>query len=309
MADTRYGYIDAVTKRTLLNRAIAYLKSYRDFTEDIFPAIKVPSSKFQWVEFFKEALEIRDTVRAIYSDAEEVNLSATFNEGQTISNSIALPVDMQEMKNAYDGYDVFANKQEAALNIIMRGKMKEVCDVATDTTNSFLSGNTIDIDGTTRKKWDAADSNPLKDIMDLKQVVEDSCGMEPNRLIIGKSYWRVLMGHDDLINMLPSTSICKLTKDNGSSLFEAEKVVVPTVNYYDSADGEFVNMFDDILIWAYVDNRNMYPAWGNTFIRQQPETYQEEKSRYITRVGADIEFKVIVRSKGSAGYISNALTT
>jgi hypothetical protein len=309
MADTRYGYIDAVTKRTLLNRAIAYMNSYRDFTEDIFPAIKVPSSKFQWLKFGKEALELRDTARAIYSDAEEVNLSASFNEGQTQSHSITIPVDMQELRNAYDGYNVYADKQEMALSIIMRGKMKTISDVATDTTNSYLSGNTVNIDGTTRKKWDVDGSDPLKDIMDLKQLVEDSCGFEPNRLIIGKTYWRALMGHADLISMLPTTSISKLTRNNASSLFEVEKVVIPTLNYYDSGDGEFVSMFDDILIWAYVDNRNMYPAWGNTFIRQEPETYQEERSRYITRVGADIEYSVIVRSKGSAGYINNALTT
>ncbi len=139
MSDTRYGYVDSITKRSLLNRAIAFVGNYTDFTEDIFPEIEVPSSKFQWMEFGKESFEIKDTERALYSDAEEINLSASFKEGSTQSHSIALPIDIREIQNAYDGYDVFSTKQEVALNTIMRGKMKEISRVATDTTNSFLN--------------------------------------------------------------------------------------------------------------------------------------------------------------------------
>lgn len=309
MADTRYGYIDAITKRTLLNRAIAFINSYKDFTEDIFPSITVPSSKFQWVEFGKEAMQLRETERAIYTDAEEINLSAVFNEGQTQSHSIALPVDIKEMYDAYEGYNVYAEKQTAALNIIMRGKMKEICDIASDTANSFNTTNTIDIDGTTRVKWDDTDnSNPLKDILDLKKIVEDSCGIEPNRLIIGKSYWRVIVENEKINDLLPSTMLGTLSKGIAKDLFETEKVIIPTANYWDNEQSKFVNMLDDILIWAYVNNENMTPAWGNTFIRKEPETYQEIKNRYVTRVGADIEYSVLIRSKGSAGYINNALT-
>ncbi len=307
MADTRYGFIDATTKRVLLQRAIAYMDSYKDFAEDIFPTIKVPSSNFQWLEFGKEALGLKNTARSIYSDAEEINLTASFNEGETQSHSIALPIDIKEMKNAYGGYNVYADKQSAAMNTIMRSRLKEICDVAMDTTNSFLSGNNINIDGTTRKKWNAAGSDPLKDIMDLKKIVEDSCGIEPNRLIIGKSYWRTLVTHPEIRDALPTTTINKLDKKNASELFETEKIVIPMSNYWDASQEKFINMFNDMLIWAYVNNENMTPAWGNTFMRQNPEIYQEEKNRYVIRVGADIEYAVIVRSKGSAGYINNAL--
>lgn len=309
MPDTRYGFVDAITKRTLLHRAIAYLNTYKDFTEDIFPAIKVPSAKFQWLEFGKEAMELRKTERAVYTDAEEINLSAVFNDGQTQSHSIALPVDIKEMNNAYDGYNVFAEKQSVALNIIMRGKMKEICDIALDTGNSFLSSNTINIDGTMRKKWDdTSGSKPLKDILDLKKLIEDSCGVEPNRLIIGKSYWRQLIENEKIKKLLPSTLIRNLNKKVAETLFETEKIIIPMANYWDAEQEKFVSMFDNILIWAYVSNEDMSPAWGNTFIKQEPETYQETKNRYVTRVGADIEYSVIIRSKGSAGYINNALT-
>lgn len=309
MGDTRNGFVDTVTKRALLNRAIAFMDSYKDFTEDIFPSIKVPSNKFQWVEFGKEAQQIRDTARALYTEAEEVDISSVFHESQTEPHSIALPVDIMEINNHIEGYDVYALKQEAAMKIIMNSKLKEVCDAAADTTNSFLSGNFIDIDGTTRKKWDTADSDPLKDILDLKQVVEDSCAETPNRLIIGKTYWRALMNNDSIRNMLSPTLMGgKLDSESAQKLFEAEKVVIPRGNYWDASLGKYEPLFDDILVWAYISDDDMSPSWGNSFIKQEPAVYQHMKNRYVTLVGADVDYSVIVRSKGSAGYINNALS-
>lgn len=309
MAETRYGYPDVALHNTMLKRAIAYINEYKDFTEDIFPSIQVPTGKFQWIEFGKDAMMLKDTARALYTDADEINLNAVFNEAQTQSHSMSSPVDIKEYDEAYKGYDVYATKQSAVLNIIMRSKMKEICDKATDTANSFLSGNTIDIDGSTRVKWDASSgSDPVKDIMDLKKLVEDSCGVEPNRLIIGKSYWRTLVANDAINQLLPSNVIGNLTKPIAEELFEVPKIVIPVANYWDSGEGKFSNMFDDILIWAYVSKEDMTPSWGNTFIRQEPEIYFENKNRYVGRVGADIDYSVIVRSKGSAGYINNALT-
>lgn len=126
-------------------------------------------------------------------------------------------------------------------------------------------------DFTPGTKWDAANSNPINNIDDQKEIVRQKHGYEPNTLIVTPDVHKVLKNHDEVLDRIKYTQKGSITPELLASILEIDNYLIAKgiQNTAEEKDTDAMsNIFGTkkcLLVYAAPVPSIMEPSGGYTF--------------------------------------------
>ena len=164
-------------------------------------------------------------------------------------------LDKREYPIDYRESDEAAFPLEAhATNVVTEGiqlrREKQCADLAQNAAN-YATGNKIVLSGNDQFT-DGTNSDPEGVISDAKSSVRKKIAKDPNTMVIPQVSWDVMKRHPKLRELLATTSKRLVRKEDLQDIFEIENIVI-AASYYASDDtDEFVELWQDNIVLAYV---------------------------------------------------------
>jgi hypothetical protein len=144
-------------------------------------------------------------------------------------------VTQEDRENADTVVQVDARTTEGLVRKLL--VTKEVATAAVLFSTSNFSGHTATYTGT--NQWsDRTNSNPIKNIIDLKWTVKKASGFTPNTITMGRDVWNALMVHSEFIDRVKHTSSRQITIDIVKGLFEVENIYIGESVYDSTNEGQ-----------------------------------------------------------------------
>lgn len=122
-------------------------------------------------------------------------------------------------------------------------------------------------------QWDDALSTPIEDIRAGKRRVQGRTGFRPNKLVLGREVYDVLIDHPDIVGRVDrgqTSGTAQVLKQNLAALFEVEEVLVMDAIYNSAVEGAadsfaFIGGKAALLVYAPASAGLMIPSGGYTF--------------------------------------------
>ena len=136
------------------------------------------------------------------------------------------------------------------------------------------TGHTSTEDATNTVFWDNTASDPINRVRDWKRTVLESTGFEPNKLVLGKKVYDVLLDHPDIIDRLKygqtAGSPAMANREKLAQLFEIDEILVSKAISNTAIEGaanahSFIIGKHALLCYAAPAPGLMTPSAGYTF--------------------------------------------
>lgn len=183
---------------------------------------------------------------------------------------LAVPMDYRE-ENATEGtgYNLETDCAEAAMEGLLLGLEKEIADLL-QTQGTYPAGHVEVLSGT--DLWSDPDSNPIAVISDAKETVRAKIAKEPNTLTLSYNYYRYLLDHPGIKELIKYAREAVLTIDDLKKIFDVERIEVGKAVYVEEVDenghGTNIDIWQDCAILTYTPTSAVQsvnqPAFGYT---------------------------------------------
>lgn len=136
------------------------------------------------------------------------------------------------------------------------------------------TGHASTEDATNTVFWDNTASDPINRVRDWKRTVLESTGFEPNKLVLGKKVYDVLLDHPDIIDRLKygqtAGSPAMANREKLAQLFEIDEILVSKAISNTAKEGaanahSFIIGKHALLCYAAPAPGLMTPSAGYTF--------------------------------------------
>lgn len=273
--------------------------------QNLFPTIPSEKEEIKIFEFNKEAFNIYDTERAIRANSNVISPKGFKTHTTTLTeHDLSYPIDYREEQEAEK-----VKLQLHATNVVTEGlqlKHEKQCADLVQNPDKYPSENKLILSGSSC--FTDKTSDPQGVIDDAKDAVSKKIAQDPNTMVIGQAAWTTLKKHPQLKGLISDNLNKLITIDLLKEIFEIENIVIGKSIYSDK-DGNFVRIWQDNIILAYVPNlggsRTQYdPSFAYTVRKKdalQIDEYQKEgnKVKYIR--ATDIYDPFLVGAE--AGYL------
>jgi hypothetical protein len=220
------------------------------------------------IEFGKEAFMRYETLRAPGAHYKEVTLGYAGRSYALEPHGLAarVPQEVVREANAVPNIDLQQRAARLAMDILLRQLEEDCAKLATD-ASQYAAGHTLTLSGT--NKWSDPGSDPIAQVLDARETVRRGVGVYPNVMVIGAQAFRPLQTHPKIVDRIKYTGRDSVTADILAGLFEVPRIVVATaVNVPDPTTGQFVDIWGDFAILAYVGQATgaEEPSFGYTYV-------------------------------------------
>ena len=277
----------------------------------LFPIVPVvkEAGKFWTLDMAKNKFRRAETLRAPRAPAKQVEWATGSDTYQAEEHLLEAPVDDRERDNA-EGLQPDIEAQEAATEGVLLGREKEIADLATAAA-TYPAGNVLTLAG--GDQWGDAASNPIEDVITIKEAIRAAIGRYPNTMAIPAAVVAKLQLHQKVIDRMGVNGMRVVTPDILSALFEVPNVLIATGVENTAAEGLAAVMADlwgKHVVIAYVPptpgRRTL--ALGYTFRvgGWRADSYRDEPRKSdVFRAGELRAVKVV--ASGAGGVIRNAI--
>lgn len=191
----------------------------------LFPRIDVLARGGKVIEFGYESFALFNLPRA---PGASVPLTQFGYEGKPFSLEqfaldTPLPREFIEDTRQVPGIDLGKRAVNNVMNMFSLSLEVEQAKIATDPAN-FAVTNKKTLSGT--GFWNNAASDPIADIEAGKEAVRKSCGMEPNRMVLGNPAFKALKAHPKIVERFKYVLAESITAKMLAGLFDLEEVAV-----------------------------------------------------------------------------------
>jgi hypothetical protein len=124
------------------------------------------------------------------------------------------------------------------------------------------------------RQWDVSTSTPIADVRRAKQVVAQSTGYEPNKLVLGRTVFDALINHPEIIDRIKygqtAGAPAQANKDTLAKLLELDDIIVSNAIENTGKEGQanahsFIAGKHAMLVYATPSPGLMTPTAGYTF--------------------------------------------
>lgn len=219
---------DVITDQYVRNATIGYMQDAPLEVFDIFPKISVSKyngliAKYTKADWFR-----------IGSLSEYKRYGATESAGDDYSvdsQSYALEqysfhkdVTKEDREQMESPYEAVSDAARFVVNRLRRVTLKIL-------VNDFLAASVWGNEDSSPTKWDAttsgvSDADPVAQMMDWKQAIEKTTGLEPNKLIITPDLYKALRTNTHITDRLSTNATQIVTKQLLASLFDLDRLIV-----------------------------------------------------------------------------------
>jgi len=224
---------DVHVDSALTNVSVKYQNA--DLVGDkIFPVISVKKDSDLYFKYGKQDFRIYDDLRAPGARAKrfewkiEKSLPYALRE-----HSLEEQLVDETRDNCDDPIKYDADSTELVTNALMLRVESDVAVMANDISN-YASGHYQ----TPTLAWDRANSIPLDDIDNAKEIVRQKIFRKPNTLVVSEATHKVLRKHPQLLDLFKYTKGGTLQVDQLKSAFEVQNYVVYGAGVLTSAEGQ-----------------------------------------------------------------------
>lgn len=237
----------------------------------IAPVVPVPKQSDLYAIFSRaDVLRIENTARA---PGQEANIISRTVSSQTFyCNNYALqyPVTIEDK----------ANSDPIFVQRLLNGRVMYIMDkLALDWENRIAalvtSTSNVGSSSAVTSAWtavDAGNSDPRGDLQSAIDVVQDTTGKRPNRIVFGQKAWRNFKAHADIRNLIYGLNNGGgfANVNNVRELFEVDQVLIGGAykNTANEAQAEVLAQVwnDDVLVYYAAPNPSMeVPSFLYTF--------------------------------------------
>lgn len=178
---------------------------------------------------------------------------------------------------------------------------------------SYAAANRLAL--TSGDRWDSDTSDPVGDVEAAKDQVRTTCGIEPNRMVIGSKGFTALKNHPKIVERFKYTTADSITAKMLAGLFDLEELAVGKTTYVDdtAADAPFREAWGNIAALAYVPSQDaaleqpsfgyIYTLKGHPFV--EPPRWEGSKRSHV--YGVTFERKPVLTGMAS-GFLFTGIT-
>lgn len=262
---------DVHVNRPLTNISIAFLQNADNFVADrAFPNIPVTKQSDRYFTYDRGEFN-RDEMQKRAPSTESAGATYSIDSTPTyFANVWAIhkDVDDQVRQNADSPLQLDREATEFVTHKALIKREKEF-------VSNFFGASLWATDKTASPKWDAASSTPIEDIRTGKRTVLASTGFRPNKMVVTRNVYDVLLDHPDIVGRLDrgQTPVGPAVTNRMqlAAIFELDEILVMdaienTANKGGTASHSFIGGTDGcLLVYAAPSPGLMVPSAGYTF--------------------------------------------
>jgi hypothetical protein len=272
---------DVHVDQVLTGMSVQY-KNASFIANQVLPIVSVKKESDKYYIYDKrDRFAVPNTLRAPKTESKQASWNVGTDDYSCEEHALNDLIDDREYANADKPLDVKRDTIENLTDLLLLAQEKRVADLVFSTTN--ITNNTT-LTGT--DQWnDAANSDPIGDIVTAKQTVHSNIFLQPNTLILGKEVFDILTQHPDILDRYKWTKEGIITADMLAKLFGFDRVLVGEAGYDSANEGQTEDIDyvwgKDALI-AYIEPRPSLrrPSLGYTF---QARPFQVRSARIETK--------------------------
>jgi hypothetical protein len=213
--------------------SIAYFQAVQGVARRVFPVVPVNKETGKYFEWTKaDLLRVQAAMRAPGAAAQVGSYGLSTSTYSALRYALAVNVSDPVRAN-YDeplGADQAALKFLATQMVLKEDEIFASKYFVTGKWTTERAGVASGATGTQFNRWDAASSTPIKDVVDMRRSVWNTCGFLPNVLVLGGKVKDALMVHSDIVarvNGGSTTSTPGIVTDQLlAGLFGVDEVIV-----------------------------------------------------------------------------------
>lgn len=279
----------------------------------LFPRIDVPQRGGNVIEFGRERFFNYKARRAPGADAISIRFGYEGKPYSLDQYSLDVPVPREHAdETAVPGIDLGKRAVNTAMDSLTLTLEIEQAELAANPA-SYPAANRLALAGGDR--WDTDTSNPIMDVENAKDLVRTTCGIEPNRMVIGSKGFTALKNHPKIVERFKYTTADSITTRMLAGLFELEELAVGKATYVDSveAGAAFKEAWGNIAALAYVPTQDAaleQPSFGYTYTLKghpfvEPARWEGGKRSHV--YGVTFERKPVLTGIAS-GFLFTGIT-
>ncbi len=239
----------------------------------LFPQVPVQQRGGTILEFGKESFRLINARRAPGADTGIIAFGYEGKPYQLVQDALNSTIPTEHMQDARQVPNIDLGMR--AVNQVMQQLTllleTEQAELATNPDN-YSDNNKETLSGTS--KWTSPSSDPLGDIDQAKEVVRQSAGVDPNRMVISKTIFNALKVHPKITERFKYTSSESITVDMLANYFDLDQIGVGkalALSEDGGVDSSFKDVWQDTAVLAYVPSESLgfeEPSFGYTYTLQ-----------------------------------------
>jgi hypothetical protein len=271
------GRADVHVDRPLTNISIAFRQSADAFVADkVFPVVPVQKQSDTFFTIPRGAF-FRDQVEKKAPGAEPAKANFNYGTDSYRADIWALATGVaDEIRANYDS-PLSADRDMTEFlthqGLIRKERLFASEFFTTGKWTTDYTGVAATPTGAQFLQWNDANSNPIEDIRAGKRRVHGRTGFRPNKMIVGREVYDVLLDHPDIVGRLDrgqTTGPAMAKRDELAALFELDEILVMDAIYNTANEGAtdsyaFIGGKSALLVYSAPSPGLMVPTGGYTF--------------------------------------------
>lgn len=278
---------------------------------ELFPAVPVPTSGGQVIEFGKESWKLYSTARAPGSSTKRITFGYKGKPFALENHSLEglVPREHQRDAQAVPGINLGSVAVNGTMRSLKLALEVQQAQVATNAAN-YDAANKVTLAGTS--KWTHADAKPLEVISNGREAIRKKCGLYPNKIVFSAVSWRAFINHPSVVERFKYTNGQAITPDMIANLIEIKIVKVAAAIYFDASENA-QDVWSNDVVMGYVPmavTTNEEPSFGYTYTMEgnpavEQPYYDNNAKSWIYPVSYE---RVPVIAGITAGYLIKSTT-
>lgn len=196
--------------------------------DQVWPIVNVRKDSDKYFVYNKANLRAENDEWAPKAMANETDWDVTTESYSTQRRALAQLVEDDEVQNADSPLDIMADTASTLTEKLMIRLEKRLAGVL-QTVGNYDADARPDISASASDQWDnfgSADSDPLEDIANGRQIVAKKIFRRPNLVFMSREVFEILKEHPKIIERIKYTQRGLLTPDILASLFDVDRVLI-----------------------------------------------------------------------------------
>ena len=228
--------------RPLSNISIAYVQSQSMFkAHRIFPELPVQKQSDRYYIYDKDAW-FRDEMEKRAPSTESVGSGYTLSTDSYICDVWALHKDVDDQVRANED-SVLSSDRDATEYLTQQALIRQERDWVSQFFTTGVWGTDV-TGGTNFDQWsDYTSSDPVEDIEDAKETIQQNTGRRANKLVLGYKARRKLRNHPDIIDRVKYTTQkqSRVSDQDLANIFGVSEIITLEASWNDADEGETAN--------------------------------------------------------------------